>query len=237
MIPPIKLPRQLRPIPRIPNNLCKIHRRVKRPAVQNPLIHLDPRLLPRRVAIALPAPRKLSNRPPYRLDPRCFALPNNLLKRALQPCRNGVLRTRVGATAADVIHPNEDHDIFHARYLQSVALVPGEEGRSQTARENGVTPRSLVVDADVVDSLFLHTRDEQVRPAVVPVVGAASPVGDAIPQDHKRGVILWLPGFDCGQEVPVLGVGSPGQGGGADAVAGLHVRGCAAAGVAGDAAA
>ena len=97
MVAPIKLPGQLTLDRGIPNNPRKIHRRIKRLALQNPLIHLDPRLLPRRIRIRLPvAPKRCDGRPD-RLDARRGTVVSNLLERLLQPRADAVLGPAVGA--------------------------------------------------------------------------------------------------------------------------------------------
>ena len=165
MIPAIILPRQLALHARVPHDPGKIHRRVERPALQNPVIHFHPRLIPRRIRVRLPVPTKWRNRRANRLDAGRVAVARDLLEGLLQAGADAVLRAGVGAARADVVDPFKNHDVLDAGDLQCVALVAGEERRAEAAGKDGVAARGLVVDGDVGEASFLEAREEEVGPA------------------------------------------------------------------------
>ena len=170
MVPPIKRPSQLTRRPRIPNNLSKVHGGIKRlplPRIlHNPSIHPHPRLLPRRIRVALSAPPKRCYRRAVYLEPGLLAVRGDLLVSVDEAVADAGLGARVGAAAADVVDAFEDEDVFDPGLGYGVALVAGEEGGAQAAGEDGVAACCLVVYGDVGDSGFLHAGEEEVGPAL-----------------------------------------------------------------------
>lgn len=164
MIIAIKLRLQLIPIANKPR---KIHDVIKRPALQNPLIHPRPCPLPLRIRVRLPVPRERRDRRPDGSQPGLFAVGYDLLVRGDKPVADALLGARVGTTAADIVYAFEDENAGDALLGEGVAGVADQECGAEAAAEDCVAAGCLVCDGEVCDPLFLQACKEEVRPAGV----------------------------------------------------------------------
>ena len=88
-----------------------------------------------------------------------------------------------GSGPADIVDPEEDHDVRYPRLAQDVTLETGESVDACTLAENAIAADPLVLDRERCPCLLQAPRQD-IRPATVAVHRRIRAVGDRITERH-----------------------------------------------------
>lgn len=174
---------------RITENQIKVQNCIKRPTVPNPVIHTQPRLLSQgsRVSLqrAIITAKGRDGGPEKRNLVRMYAR-DHLFVCLDDPIARLRLRGDFVGRRANVVDALEHHGVLDAAVRQHVAVNAAQSIGTQTVVEDPVTACRLVDDADVLrGTLAAHASVQQVRPASVGVVVAASSIGNGVTNNGK----------------------------------------------------
>lgn len=115
-----------------------------------------------------------------------------------------VLDVGGGRCTANVVYAFEDHGVLDAWVGEDVAVNTAKSIRAEAVCENTVSACGKVADGDgLCGWVLLEAGEEEVWPSVVLVGGGATAIRDAIANDKERADVLWDPGFDRRNKIPV----------------------------------
>lgn len=115
-----------------------------------------------------------------------------------------VLNVGGGRCTANVVYALEDHGVLDAWVGQDVAVDTTKGIWTEAICENTVSSCGEVADGDgLCGWALLEAGEEEVWPSVVLVGGGATAVRNTITNDQERADVLWDPGFDRRNKIPV----------------------------------
>lgn len=141
----------------------QVHRMIKCPTRQYPLVHPFPCLLPFRSGITVPT--EWHDGTTNRYIPRLLCISRNLRKGFDELVANGRLCACIVGAAADVVDTFEDHDPFGPRLVDCIALVTCEEGGTEAAGQHGIAAGGLVAHGDIGVVVGLQACENEIGPA------------------------------------------------------------------------
>ena len=170
----------------IPQDRIKINHRIKDSTPPNKLINPLSRLLPFRIAVTFH--RRIPPRGAERCDGRSkdsdisgLESGNHLLVSSDETITDYFLRSSVCVGGSDIVYAFEDHGVSDAAVGEHVSVDSAKGVRSKAVIENAVPSCSLVDNCDGGGVVVgLHADENEVRPSVVLVSIAATPIGDAV---------------------------------------------------------